>query len=452
MRLRYLLPLLAPLCLGLSACGIFGGAKPAHKPAKLTQIKHPQIKAKVLWRRGIGEGTRLFSDLRPMVHGKRVYAADANGNVWAFNAKNGDTVWKHDTHLKLLSGPSLADGMIMVGSLNGHVVALNPKNGKEIWRGQASSEVLSAPVGSGGTIVVRSVDGIVYGLSASDGTRLWSYSSNEPRLTLRGTSRPVIADGDAIIGLDNGKVVALSMDTGKVDWKTVLAVPSGASELEQLVDVDGHLAHDFADLYAASYGDQLAAIDLQSGHILWRDKIASYTGVTLGRNTLFVADPSSTLYSLDSFTGARNWKNNVLSYRGLTRPVLQGNYVVVADQEGYLHWFTRAGGQLAGRFQVEDVGFTSAPVVSGNTLYIEADNGRLTAVRINPVKQSSGKASKASSKSGSTSGKSAASSASGQAPAPAPSSGGSSPLAKPRLPSPQSGNGGVFGGSTQPEQ
>src|SRR5699024_8004718 len=102
------------------------------------------------------------------------------------------------------------------------------------------------------------------------------------------------------------------------------------------------------------------------------------------------------------FTGDINWKNSKLSYRGLTRPVLQGDFVVAADREGYLHWFTRAGGKLVGRFRVEDVGLTAAPAVAGNHLYVEADNGRLTALKVESV---SGTGEKSEQDEGSSSGK-----------------------------------------------
>jgi outer membrane protein assembly factor BamB len=243
----------------------------------------------------------------------------------------------------------------------------------------------------------------VYGLSTADGSRRWSFSRNEPRLTLRGTSKPLIANGDAIIGLDNGKVAALALDTGEVDWQTVIAVPSGASELEQLVDVDGRLAKEGDDLFAASYGKQLAALDLESGRVLWRHKIASYSGVTSGKDALYVSAIDSTVISLDRITGSVYWKNGALSYRGISRPVIQGDYVLVNDREGYLHWFTQDGGKLAGRIQLEDVGFASAPVVEGHLVYVEADNGRLSAVKMSPIRQkaSGGTNEKGASKKGS---------------------------------------------------
>lgn len=375
------------LPLALAACS----SAPVHKPAELKPINNPEIQVDVVWRRGLGNGTNgLITALRPLVHGQRVYAADANGNVWAFKRKNGDTIWKHGTHINLLSGPALAEGLILVGGLNGQVVALDSRTGKKRWETQLSSEVLSPPDGANGVIVVRTVDGIVYGLSATDGTRRWSFARREPRLTLRGTSAPIVVNGEVIVGLDNGKVVALSLNTGKQRWKAILAVPTGGSDLQQIVDVDGRLGHQQARIFAASYGGQLASLDTVTGQVNWRDKLTSYSGITVGRYTLFVSDSVGTLYSLDAFNGEHNWKNPALGYRGLTRPVLQGDEVVVGDREGYLHWFTRAGGQLVGRFRVEDVGLTSAPVVKGQYLYVEADNGRLTALKVRSVKATEG--------------------------------------------------------------
>ena len=41
-----------------------------------------------------------------------------------------------------------------------------------------------------------------------------------------------------IAGLDNGKVIALSLTTGELLWTTTVAPSRGQPEIERLVDID----------------------------------------------------------------------------------------------------------------------------------------------------------------------------------------------------------------------
>ena len=84
---------------------------------------------------------------------------------------------------------------------------------------------------------------------------------------------------------------------------------------------------------------------------------------------------------LDRRNGAESWKHNQLLRRWLTRPVFYGNFVVVGDAEGYLHWVNKSDGQFAARAKVGGNGFAGPPMVVGNTLYVMTNKGSLVAFR-----------------------------------------------------------------------
>jgi outer membrane protein assembly factor BamB len=84
---------------------------------------------------------------------------------------------------------------------------------------------------------------------------------------------------------------------------------------------------------------------------------------------------------LDRRNGANLWKIEALENRQLTRPAIYGDFVVVGDYEGYLHWIGIDDGEFAARTKVGGKGFTGAPVVAGGNLYVYTRKGELAAYR-----------------------------------------------------------------------
>src|ERR1035441_8926471 len=121
--------------------------------------------------------------------------------------------------------------MIVAGSSKGEIIALDARTGKERWRQHVNSELLSAPAIGEKVVVMRSVDGRLHGLAADSGKELWQVEQQVPRLSLRGTSIPIIAKELAISGFDNGKVMAVSLATGDTVWDTALASTHARTEL-----------------------------------------------------------------------------------------------------------------------------------------------------------------------------------------------------------------------------
>ena len=69
-----------------------------------------------------------------------------------------------------------------------------------------------------------------------------------------------------------------------------------------------------------------------------------------------------------------------------------GDYVVVADLEGYIHWLDRATGNLAGRAKSGGDRVTNAPLVVGDNLYVITDQGDIAAYHGVPVASQAAKA------------------------------------------------------------
>lgn len=382
---KLLLPLLVVVLL-VPGCKLFrgtGNKDNVSPPAELTDIE-ARVAVRQAWSRGVGDTEkRLGLRKPPAVADGRVLVGDIEGRVQALDSASGAQAWSVETDVRIGSAPGIDAGLAVFGGLDGEVLALDAGSGTERWRAQVSSEVIAAPAVARGIVVVRSYDGRLTGLDASNGERRWLYDRGVPSLTVRGNSAPAIVGGNVYAGFDDGRVVALRLEDGSVAWEHVVAVGEGRSDLARMVDVDGALGIGPGEVYAVTFQGQVAALATESGQPLWTREFSSYGGLTVAGDRLLVTDADGTLFALDRRSGAALWKMEALSHRALTTPALHGDYAVVGDLEGWLHWIALDSGELVARERVGRDPIRAMPVVAEDgTLLAMTVDGQLGAYRI----------------------------------------------------------------------
>jgi len=373
--------------LALAACDS-KKSKKLDEPAKLTELKSPTIKVQRVWGASVGGGgKKMRLGLGLASANERLYAAGYDGDVAAFDLKTGKQVWRTSTKLELTGGTGAGTDLVAVGSAKGIVIALSAGDGKELWRAEVHGEVLSAPAVAPGEVVVRTVDGKLRALAAADGKELWSTEQQIPKLTLRGVAAPVIAREMVISGFDNGRVLAVSLSDGATVWDSPVSPSHGRTELDRLNDIDAAVKIEGDDVFVAGFQGRAAMLALESGQIWWTREVSSYRGVAVDDDQMYVATSSGELVALRRRTGTELWRNDSLKFRSLSAPAAVGGYVVVADLEGYVHWFDRATGTLAGRAKNGGNRVTNPPMVVADTLYLINDEGEISALRAQPIAQ-----------------------------------------------------------------
>jgi outer membrane protein assembly factor BamB len=376
---RYLL--LAAMALLAAACSKEDDVAP---PAELVDFD-PVVRVDRVWSLGMKGGDDVLRlGLRPSVQGERAYVAGHGGDVRAVELANGREIWRTDTKLDLAGGPAAGEGVVVVGSSGGELVALDAESGAMRWQVMTGGEVLTAPTVAGGIVVVRTVDGRLRGLRASDGGEAWTYEQPVPRLTLRGNGSPVV-DGDMVFaGLDNGKVVALSLSTGELLWNTTVAPSRGRTEIERLVDIDSPVRIAGDDVFVVGYQGRIAMLARDSGQLWWGRDLSSNRGLAADSDLLYVTTADSTVVALRRRDGTPVWSQDVMLRRSLTAPALSGDTVVVGDFDGYLHWLDAATGQMLGRGKTGAGRMSNPPVVAGDLLLLQTDSGEVQAWRAEP--------------------------------------------------------------------
>ena len=363
----------------LGACGLFGDEDEEAEPKELVNFKST-LKIKRLWNAKIGgESEFLLVGLRPVGDGKRIYAASQDGKVVALDPESGSQRWKNDLELEISAGPAAAEGSVVVVSKDGYVILMDSETGAEVWRSYVAGEALARPIIKDDLIVVQTIDNRLRALSKFDGEQRWSLEQTTPALTMRGASSPLLVGSRVVAGFDNGRLLAVNSDTGDVEWDSMMALPTGRSDLDRLSDIDGSLAVVGQDLYAAGYQGRIASIAVESGQVLWSREISSHVGVAADWNSVYTARDNGEVIAVSRRTGTDNWRNDSLLRREPTLPVPFHTAVVVGDLEGYLHFFSNLNGEIVARVRLGRKAITSVPLVVANRLYVQTNGGSVSA-------------------------------------------------------------------------
>ena len=276
----------------------------------------------------------------------------------------------------------MGDGLVVVGALDGQVIALDASNGSEKWRAKVPGEVISAPAVGQGMVFVRSNDGRVTAFDASTGERRWFNPRELPSLTVRGNAPVVAGPGVLFIGNDDGSISTLAMQDGRTVWDQQVGTPEGRTELERMADVDGAPVLEGNTLYVSSFKNETMAIEGPTGRPLWVRDHGGAGGVAVSSGLAVVADEKGSVFGLDKNSGAAMWSQPALARRSLTGAAIHGDYAVVGDYKGYLHWLRLDNGELAARARAGGDRLIAPPLVADGILLVQNVDGDLTAFRL----------------------------------------------------------------------
>jgi outer membrane protein assembly factor BamB len=367
-------------CLSMNPTKWWSKNSEAEHISELVDLENP-ISPRILWDKSVGGGTEEEGvKLVPYVNGGKVYVAERSGEIRALDASDGHTLWNIDSELNISGGPGAGDGLVLVGTSDAEVAAFDQENGKLRWRSPVSSEVVSVPKIAHNVVVVHTVDGKLTALQADSGKQLWVYERAMPVLSLRGSSSPIISDQTVFCGFANGKLMAFDLNDGKVLWEATISVPRGRSELERMVDIHGDPLELEGLVYVATFQGDVAGVVEQNGEVIWRRSLSSYAGLGGDFHQLYVTDAEDNVWAIDPRNGSALWKQDKMTGRKLSAPATVGDYVVVGDYQGYLHWLSPEDGRLVGRTRVGSDPISTPPVVVDGVAYVLGDGGDLAAV------------------------------------------------------------------------
>ena len=363
----------------LLSCGDKDNSEP---PAPLTKIEQA-LRVVVDWKTNTGAGIETASyNMRPLLVQDQIFSVDTRGLVKSIDTESGKVNWSTETGMAAITGLAGTAAVIIASSRDGDLNAYDIlQDDLELrWSTRLKGEIRALPLIAGEQVFVRTVDGQLFALSLNDGSIQWTISRRVPALSLTGNSQPVVRGDLVIAGFDDGKISAFSRADGQTVWETTVSRPTGRTEIERMVDLDGQFILRDGIIYISSYQGRLAAIQAIDGNLLWSRKFSSYQSIVADQDALYLSSDNSHIWSIDRRTGSAFWKQEALHARKITAPLLIDDKLVVADLEGYVHWLDKSDGALRGRVRPTSSRYIAQPLVWDNRIMVIDSEGILSSL------------------------------------------------------------------------
>lgn len=269
-----------------------------------------------------------------------VAAAETLTIAWRKSVGKGSS-----TKSALTTPPVASETAVFTLDAKQTITATDLDTGRTLWRKQMKGTSRRDKTALGGglaldgdRLVVASGFGHVALLSAANGDEIWKRNLGAPM-----TGAPTIKDGRIYVASNNNEVFALSIDTGEIIWTDqaiaesarVLGSPSPAA---------------VEDFIIAPYSSgELIAYLASNGRRLWTDAISQ-----TGRFT-----PISEINDIGA------------------RPILAGGLVFASSQSGVT---IAIDGRTGNRIWSKPIGSTQAPALGGTTLFVIGTDATLAAL------------------------------------------------------------------------
>ncbi|API87460.1 outer membrane protein assembly factor BamB [Francisella uliginis] len=353
-------------------------------PTPLDEKPPKQVHIKVKWKESTGNGDNGLGNynLAPTYSDGMVFVPNENGMVYALSMKNGDVIWKKDTNSSLSAEPNTIANAVIFGSIKGKLTALDAKTGKILWLSEAPSSLFAQPTVYDNYIYTHTHDGSVAAFNAKDGKMEWSASNNIPELTLPGNSSPIVLNDTVMIGSAFGTVLGFTVKSGDKTINIPIAIAHGSSPADKMVDITANpmLYHHY--LIFAAFQGAIVALDKDSGKMLWAKKASIINNMAIDNNVIFTTQADSQLKAYNIQNGETVWTQDTLKWRKITAPVYYKGLIVVADYQGYLHFFSSLNGEYLGRYKLTptpalfpSTGISAQLVPTKQGILVEAENG-----------------------------------------------------------------------------
>jgi len=350
-----------------------------------------------IWTSSIGRGSTKALPLtaQPIVVDGRVFTLDTDSKLSAFNAENGERIWRVDVKDKAEDDPVIGGGVaysrgrLFVTNGYDEILAINPDDGAEIWRQTITAPSRAAPTVMNERVFVVTLDNRVLALSAETGESLWDYSGVAEMAGLIGAASPAASRDVLIPVFSSGDIVAMRVENGSVAWTENLSTFSAQGGLSAISDIRGLPVIDKGLVIAISFGGRMVAIDERTGTRIWQRDIAGAETPWVAGNHLFVITTDNELVALGRDNGVIRWVSELPRYENMekrkdsvfwTGPLLAGERLIAVSSGGMMLEIEPIGGTMIRQTDIKK-SVRIAPVIAGSTLYMLAEDGTLMAYR-----------------------------------------------------------------------
>lgn len=349
------------------------------------------------WSVGIGEGSmddNLLLNQAIIARGV-IFTIDAEAEVRAFSATNGDRLWSldlapEDEDSSMLGGGlAYEKGVVYATTGFAEVIAIDAASATVMWREPVGAPMRSAPTVRGGRVFAITIDNQTVALNAMTGENLWSHRGASEGASFIGGASPAVDQGVVISAYSTGEMYALRVENGQVIWSDALAAAGRTDAVSAIADIRGLPVIDRDMVIATSNSGLTAGIDLRTGFRIWEVETGGIQSPWVAGEYVFLLSNTNDLIALRRKTGQVKWVTPLPRFVDpedqeepivWTGPVLVGDRLIVGNEQGEVMTVSPYTGDILGKDEVSGP-ITLPPSVAGDSLYFLTADADLIAYR-----------------------------------------------------------------------
>jgi outer membrane protein assembly factor BamB len=327
----------------------------------------------------------------PTLAGGVLYVGSTDGHLYALDVATGALRWRYEAGAPAGGAPLVTETRVVFAARGNAIHAVERATGRRawvtptgpdlplVWGHEGWDYLLPSPVLQEGTVLVGSGDGHLYALDPADGTVRWRFATGG-----RIRSAPTVVDGVAYVGSGDGIVYGVDARTGREAWRfrtggvDLPAVDFGfdRTQIQSTPTVSDGV------LYIGARDASLYAIDLESGEARWTAEDGSAWVVdspALAGGLVYSGRSSSGRFrAYDAETGEERWVHQTAGPI-FSSPVLTTGTVYVGSGDRRLYALDAASGAVRWSFSTGGM-VASTPAVWEGRVYVGSDDGNVYAL------------------------------------------------------------------------
>ncbi|MDD5030112.1 MAG: outer membrane protein assembly factor BamB [Rhodoferax sp.] len=301
-----------------------------------------------------------------------VLAGGAAGQVTALNVNSGAVLWQYSAGAVVSAGVGSDGRFVALVTQDNALITLD--GGRELWRVTLPAKVLTAPLVAGDRVFVLAGDRSVSAFDARSGRKLWTDSHPGDALVLSQAGVLVAVNNTLVVGL-GGRLAGIDPNGGQTLWSSAIASPRGTNDVERLVDLVAGVVRSGNVVCARAFQAAIGCVDTAQGRLDWQQMAVGSVGLHGDASSLFGVESDGRVMAWKLANGQLLWQSDALRYHQLSAPLVLGRSVIVGDQDGRVHFLSRADGSLLTRLTTDGSAIAVTPVVAGKTLVVVSQKG-----------------------------------------------------------------------------
>lgn len=257
----------------------------------------------------------------PVIGNGRIFTTDAQGVVKAWTWPGMKQLWSHQPAPAKSRSTNIGGGVALEGDtlyiVDGvaQALAVDAATGKIKWTVDLGTPGRSAPTIADGLVVFGTIDERLFALEAATGRQVWTYQATGADTVVFGQAAPAIVDGVVLAGFGSGDLVALRAASGEMVWSDSLGGANGMGAMLDFSCIRGAPVIKDGTAYAISMSRVLVAVDMRSGRRLWEREVSGQTPLTICGDWMFVLSTDQQLACLDRLSGHVRWITQLRRFR-----------------------------------------------------------------------------------------------------------------------------------------